>query len=81
MNEENDTAMTTPARPQLTDNAWAVIADHYLNMNLTHADALAEAKELVSRKQHAVVVTNAAALRMAKNSAGIAVASMPDMKF
>jgi fructose-1-phosphate kinase PfkB-like protein len=52
-----------------------------LNYPLTHDEALADARELVKRNQHAVVVTLAAAREMIKNSAGVTVASMPDMKF
>jgi hypothetical protein len=67
--------------PNLTDRAWAVIGTHYVKMELTYSEAMADAKDLVSRKQHAVVVTNEAAQRMIQNNAGLQVASMPDMKF
>jgi len=60
---------------------WAVVSDHYLNMNLTHDEAREEAKELRERRQAAVVVTNEAARRMVESTIGLTVASMPDMKF
>lgn len=65
----------------LTQPVWAVVADHYLNMNLTHDEARDEAQALRERKQAAVVVTNEAARRMVESTIGITVASMPDMKF
>ena len=71
----------TGSRPKPADRTWAVIGTHYVNTDLTHAEALAEAKDLVNRKQHAVVTTNEAARRMIQNNAGLQVASMPDMKF
>ena len=74
-------AAATASRPQLSDPEWAVIGDHYLSYGLTHDQATAEARDLVTRKQHAVVVTNDTAERMITNSAGVAVPSMPDLKF
>jgi hypothetical protein len=65
----------------LTQPVWAVVADHYLNMNLTHDEARQEATDLRERKQCAVVITNEAARRMVENTIGIGEASMPDMKF
>jgi hypothetical protein len=75
--------MTTDAKAEspLGRGQWAVIADHYLNFNLTHADAFAEAKDLVARKQHAVVVTNETARRMIQANTELSVATLPDMKF
>jgi hypothetical protein len=50
---------------RLNKRCWAVIAVHYVNYDLTHAEAVAEAKDLRRRKQRGVaVVTNNAAKRM-----------------
>lgn len=48
-----------PRKSDLTKRRWAVIAPHYVNMDLTHADAIAEAADLRRRNQTGVtVVTN-----------------------
>lgn len=72
---------TTNNGSALTAPVWAVVGDHYLNMNLTHDEAREEAKELRERKQCAVVVTNEAARRMIESTIGLTDASLPDMKF
>jgi len=66
------TIATRKRRSALRENRWAVIADHYVNVDLTHQEALAEAKELRLRKQPGVVVTTSEAARRLSNSQVIA---------
>ena len=52
-------------RSELTKKCWAVVAAHYVNFDLTHAEALAEAEDLRRRNQPGVsVITNEAARRL-----------------
>jgi len=66
----------------LHEKRWAVIADHFVAMDLTHEEARQQATELKARKQRGVViVTNEAAQRMVDSTAGVVASSLPDMKF
>lgn len=67
--------------PALSEKTWAVIGAHYFNFGLTHQEAIAEARDLARRKQHAVVVTQAVAQRMIDSAIGVGVATPPDMRF
>lgn len=57
------------------------MANHYLNVGLTHGEAIAEARDLRRRKQHAIVITQAAAQRMIEEAAAIGYTWLPDSRF
>jgi len=57
------------------------MGSHYLNLGLTHSEAIADARDLGRRKQHAIVITRAAAERMIEQAVAIGSSSLPDMKF
>lgn len=73
--------MTSKTTSRLSDRAWAVIGDAYLNFGLTHEEAISEARDLAARKQHAVVVTRETAMRLVQSNVGLAVATMPELRF
>jgi len=53
-----------------TKRRWAVIAPYYVNMDLTHAEAVAEAEDLRRRNQPGVsIVTNHAARQLIQGEA------------
>jgi hypothetical protein len=59
-------------RSPLKTNRWAVIADHYVSLDLTHEDARTEAQELRERRQPGVVITTSEAARRISNGEVIA---------
>lgn len=62
---QNVKQLRRPTKSQLTDKCWAVIADHYISLDLTHADARREASDLRARKQRGVaIITNEAARKL-----------------
>lgn len=66
----------------LNEPVWAVIGQSYLNYGLTHAQAVAEAKDLVARGQHAWIVTNEAAKRLVETSAsGVSLNMSTELRF
>jgi len=61
----NRQAPATTQQGELHERCWAVIAVHYVSCDLTHAEALAEAKDLQTRNQPGVtIVTNEVAYRL-----------------
>jgi len=65
----------------LGEPVWAVIADHYVELDLTYDEARDRVKELKEKRQPGtVIVTNEAAKRMTSGAAGVTAPSLPDMK-
>lgn len=59
-----------PRKSDLAKRRWAVIATHYVNTDLTHAEAVAEADDLRRRNQTGVsVVTNRVAQQLIQDEA------------
>ena len=65
---KNNLVKLSNRNSHLNKRCWAVIAAHYVNYDLTHAEAVIEARDLRRRKQRGVaVVTNNVAKRMLKS--------------